>query len=80
MDNNWTIAHRHHYLIPFLKSMEEHIEFKNKKIVADEGCESKENHLFIEKNEQLSFIKLANNEIAKTRKLKNDISSLENMQ
>ena len=67
-------------LIPFLKDMEEHLDFKYKKIVADAGYESEENYLFLEENEQLSFIKPANYEISKTRKYQNDISRVENME
>ncbi|WP_077610819.1 IS1182 family transposase [Clostridium sp. Marseille-P2415] len=67
-------------LIPFLKDMEEHLNFKYKNIVADSGYESEENYLYIEENEQVSFIKPANYEISKTRKYKTDISRRENME
>jgi transposase len=67
-------------LIPFLKSMEEFLDFKYKKIVADAGYESEENYVYIQQNGQLSFIKPANYEISKTRKYKNDISRIENME
>ena len=66
-------------LIPFLKSMEENLNFKYLKIVADAGYESEENYSFIEDNDQISFIKPANYEVSKTRKYKNDISKIENM-
>ena len=66
-------------LIPFLKEMEEYLVFKYKEIVADAGYESEENYLFIEGNEQLAFIKPQNYEISKTRKYKQDISRMENM-
>ena len=66
-------------LIPFLKEMEEYLEFKYKEIVADAGYESEENYLFIEENEQLAFIKPQNYEISKTRKYRQDISRMENM-
>lgn len=66
-------------LIPFLKSMEENLKFKYLKIVADAGYESEENYSFIENNEQIAFIKPANYEISKTRKYKNDIGKIENM-
>ena len=66
-------------LIPFLKIMEERLNFKYLKIVADAGYESEENYLFIEENNQIAFIKPANYEISKTRKYKNDIGKLENM-
>ena len=66
-------------LIPFLKSMEENLNFKYLKIVADSGYESEENYSFIEANNQLSFIKPSNYERSKTRKYQNDISRIENM-
>lgn len=66
-------------LIPFLKDMESHLNFKYKNIVADSGYESEENYLFIEENKQVAFIKPANYEISKTRKYKTDISKRENM-
>ena len=46
---------------------------------ADAGYESEENYSFIEDNNQIAFIKPANYEISKTRKYKNDISRIENM-
>lgn len=67
-------------LIPFLKEMEEYLLFKYKEIVADAGYESEENYLFIEANQQLAFIKPQNYEISKTRKYKQDISRMENME
>lgn len=67
-------------LIPFLKSMENSLKFKYKKIVADAGYESEENYVYLEKNGQLAFIKPANYEISKTRKFQNDISRIENME
>ena len=66
-------------LIPFLKSMEEHLNFKYLKIIADSGYESEENYSFIESNTQIAFIKPSNYEISKTRKYKTDISRIENM-
>ena len=66
-------------LIPFLKSMEENLNFKYLKIVADSGYESEENYSFIETNNQILFIKPSNYEISKTRKYQNDISRIENM-
>ena len=67
-------------LIPFLTSMEENLKFKYKKIVADAGYESEENYSYLECNNQLSFVKPQNYEISKTRKYKNDISRIENME
>lgn len=59
--------------------MEENLNFKYLKIVADSGYESEENYSFIESNNQISFIKPSNYEISKTRKYQNDISRIENM-
>lgn len=66
-------------LIPFLERIEEFLDFKYEKIVADAGYESEENYVYIKENNQLSFIKPANYEISKTKKYKNDISRIENM-
>lgn len=66
-------------LIPFIKSMENSLYFKYFKIAADAGYESEENYVYIKENVQLSYIKPANYEISKTRKYKNDISRIENM-
>ena len=66
-------------LIPFLKSMEKHLDFKYQNIVADAGYESEENYLFIEGNKQTSFIKTADYETSKTGKYKKDIGKRENM-
>ena len=67
-------------LIPFLKEAEIYLNFKYKNITADAGYESEENYLFLEQNKQLSFIKPANYEISKTRKYKNDIGRIDNME
>ena len=67
-------------LIPFLQSMENFLQFKYQKIVADAGYESEENYVYLQENKQLSFIKPTNYEISKTRKYNNDISRIENME
>ena len=67
-------------LIPFLKDAQEHLKFKYKNITADAGYESEENYVFLEANGQLSYIKPANYEISKTRKYRNDIGKIENME
>ncbi|MBU5427778.1 transposase [Tissierella pigra] len=67
-------------IIPFSKGMENNFKFKYEKIVADAGYESEENYTYIESNNQLAFIKPANYKISKTRKYKNDISRIENME
>ena len=53
---------------------------KYKNITADAGYESEENYVFLEANGQLSYIKPANYEISKTRKYRNDIGKIENME
>ena len=67
-------------LIPFLKDAQEHLKFKYKNITTDAGYESEENYVFLEENGQLSYIKPANYEISKTRRYKNDIGKIENME
>lgn len=67
-------------LIPFLKDAENHLKFKYKNITADAGYESEENYQFLESNGQISYIKPANYEISKTRKYRNDIGKIENME
>lgn len=54
-------------LIPFLKEAEEYLSFKYKKIIADAGYESEENYAYLDKNQQLAFIKPSNYEKSKTR-------------
>ena len=66
-------------LIPFLKETEEYLAFKYQKIIADAGYESEENYVFLDRNQQLAFIKPSNYEISKKRKYKNDIGRIENM-
>ena len=60
--------------------MENFLYFKYSNIIADSGYESEENYVYLKKNMQSSFIKPANYEISKTRKYKNDISRIENME
>ena len=67
-------------LIPFLKEAQEHLKFKYKNITADARYESEENYVFLEANGQHSYIKPANYEISKTRKYRNDIGKIENME
>jgi transposase len=67
-------------LIPFLQSIKYHLKFAYEKIIADAGYESEENYVYLYENGQISFIKPANYEISKTRKYKNDISRIDNME
>lgn len=66
-------------LISFLKSIEEYTNFKYHKVIADAGYESEENYVFLENNNQLSFIKPSNYEVSKTRKYKNNIGRVDNI-
>jgi hypothetical protein len=59
--------------------MENSLYFKYFKIVADAGYESEENYVYLRENGQLSYIKPSNYEISKTRKYKNDIGRIQNM-
>lgn len=67
-------------LIPFLEEFKSHMKFKYRKVVADAGYESEENYVYLEKSNQLAFIKPINYEQSKTRKYKNDIGRMENME
>ena len=66
-------------LIPFLESLKESIGHTYPNIVADSGYESEENYLYLEKNEQLAYIKPSNYEQRNTRKYSTDIGRRENM-
>jgi transposase len=66
-------------LVPFLKDMEKHLPFKYCEIVADAGYESEEAYVFLEQNDQESYLKPQNYEISKTRRYRQDISRRENM-
>mgnify|MGYP003436395867 FL=1 len=64
----------------FLDEVKEYTGRTYKNIVADSGYESEENYIYLESNNQLSFIKPANYEVSKTKKFKTDISRKENME
>ena len=66
-------------LVPFLKQLQRRHETRYKEVTADAGYESLENYLYLEENEQLSFIKPANYEAQKTKKFKRQIGRIENM-
>ena len=66
-------------LLPFLVSLENRkLKFKN--IIADAGYESEENYEYLFNNNYTPYIKPQNYEKQKTRKYKQDISKVENMQ
>lgn len=66
-------------LIPFLQELERYTNKRYRNVVADSGYESEENYLYLETNQQSSFIKPSNYEKSKTRKWKQDIGRRENM-
>lgn len=66
-------------LIPLLKMIEKNLGEKFSNIVADAGYESEENYIFIEQNNQASFIKPQNYETMKKSSFKRDIGKRENM-
>ena len=67
-------------LIPFLDKLGESLPAKYKNIVADAGYESEENYVYLDRNNQTSYIKPQIYESMKTRKFKNNISKRENME
>jgi len=66
-------------LVPFLKKLEHGHHRKYDKIVADAGYESTDNYLYLEANEQISFIKPINYEYGNSKKFKAQIGRRENM-
>lgn len=66
-------------LVPFLRHLQGRHRKKYVEVTADAGYESLENYLYLEENDQLSFIKPANYEEKKTRRFKEKIGRIENM-
>ena len=66
-------------LIPMLEKMKENLGRKYINVIADSGYESEENYLYLEKNEQIPFIKPQTYEVWKKKSFKKDISKRENM-
>ena len=66
-------------LIPFLEKLNQGLSKKFINVVADAGYESEENYLYLEKNEQNSFIKPQAYEGMKKASFKKNISKRENM-
>ena len=66
-------------LIPFLNRIKNHSKRTFERIIADAGYESRENYLYLEENDQESYIKPTNYEISKTRKYKANPYTVENM-
>jgi transposase len=65
--------------IPFLEKLNENLGQKFDSVTADAGYESEENYLYLEKNNQATFIKPQTYESMKKRSFKNNISKRENM-
>lgn len=66
-------------LIPFLDKLNQNLPKKYTNIVADAGYESEENYVYIENNNQITFIKPQAYEIMKSKKFKSNIGKRENM-
>lgn len=66
-------------LIPMLNTMNEKLRQKYINIIADSGYESEENYLYLDKNQQIPYIKPQTYERWKKKSFKNDISKRENM-
>lgn len=66
-------------LIPFLKTMEEKLNFRYPSITADSGYESEEGYTYLRENKQIPYIKPQTYEKWKKRSFENDISKRENM-
>ena len=64
--------------IPFLDKLGESLPAKYENIIADSGYESEENYVYLEENNQKSFIKPQNYENTKSKKFKNNIGKREN--
>lgn len=67
-------------LIPLLENMKNNLDSKYSKIVADSGYESEENYIYLENNDQISYIKPQTYEKWKKKSFKSDISKRENME
>lgn len=67
-------------LIPFLERVKKRCGRIIPNIVADAGYESEENYIYLEENQQTSYIKPQNYELSKTRKYRNDEFRMENME
>ena len=66
-------------LIPMLKEMKYHHNWKYSCVTADSGYESEESYEYLKKNKQVPYIKPPTYEQWKKRSFKNNISKRENM-
>ena len=67
-------------LVPFLKTMEERLNYRYPSITADSGYESEEGYSYLREKGQLPYIKPQTYEKWKKRSFKQDISKRENME
>lgn len=67
-------------LIPFLEKLKHTLPKKFNNVVADSGYESEENYVYLEENNQNSFIKPQTYENMKKASFKRNISKRENME
>lgn len=66
-------------LVPFLKRMEEKLEFRYPSVTADSGYESEEGYSYLREQKQKPYIKPQTYEKWKKRNFKKDISKRENI-
>jgi transposase len=67
-------------LVPFLKHIQKQNRHSYRDVVADAGYESVGNYLYLEQHGQSCYIKPTNYETSKTKKYKQQIGRVENMQ
>ena len=67
-------------LVPFLKTLEERLNYRYPSITADSGYESEEVYSYLREKGQLPYIKPQTYEKWKKRSFKQDISKRENME
>ena len=67
-------------LVPFLKTMEERLNYRYPSITADSGYESEEGYSYLREQGQIPYIKPQTYEKWKKRSFKQDISKRENME
>lgn len=65
-------------LIPFLESMKQQSGKTIKNVIADAGYESEENYTYLEKNNQISYIKPSDYERQKSKKYRQNIYRFDN--
>ena len=66
-------------LVPFMKTLEEKLEFTYPSVTADSGYEGEKAYAYLERKSQVPYIKPQTYENWKKRSFKRDISKRENM-